>query len=74
LASTAPAPAKKAGLSVTNATRRWSAPSARVRAQRMSIVRFPTVSVPTFGAFYFLVSAIWLTVSEARRKSAQTAN
>ena len=24
-----------------------------------------------FGAFYFLVSAIWLTVSDARRKSAQ---
>lgn len=26
-----------------------------------------------FGAFYFLVSAIWLTVSDARRKSAQAA-
>ena len=27
-----------------------------------------------FGAFYFLVSAIWLTVSDARRKSAQVAS
>jgi uncharacterized membrane protein HdeD (DUF308 family) len=27
-----------------------------------------------FGAFYFLVSAIWLTVSDARRKSAQAAS
>lgn len=26
-----------------------------------------------FGAFYFLVSAVWLTVSDARRKSAQAA-
>ncbi|MER8427638.1 DUF308 domain-containing protein [Mesorhizobium sp. M1403] len=27
-----------------------------------------------FGAFYFLVSAVWLTVSGARRKSAQAAS
>jgi len=26
-----------------------------------------------FGAFYFLVAAIWLTVSEARRKPAGAA-
>ena len=26
-----------------------------------------------FGAFYFLVSAVWLTVSDARRRSAQAA-
>ena len=26
-----------------------------------------------FGAFYFLVSAVWLTVSDARRKAAQAA-
>jgi len=24
-----------------------------------------------FGAFYFLVSAVWLTVSDARRKAVQ---
>ncbi|MET2832089.1 DUF308 domain-containing protein [Mesorhizobium shangrilense] len=27
-----------------------------------------------FGAFYFLVSAVWLTVSDARRKSTQAAS
>ncbi|PZV36658.1 hypothetical protein B5V02_20720 [Mesorhizobium kowhaii] len=27
-----------------------------------------------FGAFYFLVSAVWLTVSDVRRKSAQAAS